>query len=399
MMASCKRIGILLVMLGTSNVFITGFSTNKLQPKMMIEQESKAQPRTGILQNVLDYVLESPLWKTVLVPQARANIVKTAEENGIRWNEAKEWIRNQFDETIILHNENEYPDYYLKPFHAYESGNLCWEAAFEAELASRAVGARNFPAFGEKGEDAFRASFEDTLIDLGATCKKGGTVIDLGCGTGTGTRRIADKWPEAKEIIGIDYSPYFIAVGKKLLELSPDSIENGGPWVTRVSPNSKLSLRVGDASNTDLPDGCADVVNVGLVVHELPYGAACEICNEALRLLKPGGQLWLYEMDFDSPGFSQQRENPLLFSLIRSTEPWLDIYADNCDSLRSYICERFFNVRIAAATGRHYALVATKPKENEKIDNQMIDLRFGTDGSYGKSDTHLKTWESKEQLK
>ena len=33
-------------------------------------------------------------------------------------------------------------------------------------------------------------------------------------------------------------------------------------------------------------------------------------------------------MDFDTEGFSKLRANPLLFALIRSTEPYLDVYAD-----------------------------------------------------------------------
>ena len=400
--------------LSTSIFVNAGFSNPA--PTQNKLQESKAQPRSGLLQNVLNFALESPLWKTVLVPQARANIVQTAESNGIRWNDALEWISNQFDDTLVLHNDSDYPSYYTKPFHAYEQGNLCWNAgnkirklifdiflcnrfiffvAFEQELASRAVGARNFPAFGEKGEDAFRGAFEEALNSLGARCPNGGTIIDLGCGTGIGTRRLAYRFTECNEIIGIDFSPYFIEVGNKLLDLAPKCIEEGGPWVTTINSDSRISLRVGDASNTGMRDGCADVVNVGLVVHELPLEAACSICDEAFRLLKPGGQLWLYEMDFDSPGFSKQRSNPLLFSLIRSTEPWLDVYADNCDDLREHIYSKFSTVSLTAATGRHYALVATKDK-GESIEKKSIvdDKRFNSDGTYSKGDTHLKTWES-----
>eukprot|EP00955_Chlamydomonas_euryale_P020616 218477-Chlamydomonas_euryale.AAC.1 len=35
--------------------------------------------------------------------------------------------------------ELSYPSYYRKPFHAYESGNLCWEAALEVSMAAKAV--------------------------------------------------------------------------------------------------------------------------------------------------------------------------------------------------------------------------------------------------------------------
>ena len=37
-----------------------------------------------------------------------------------------------------------YPDYYLKPFHAYDEGNLSWLAAFEVEPATFAVALKAF---------------------------------------------------------------------------------------------------------------------------------------------------------------------------------------------------------------------------------------------------------------
>ena len=32
-----------------------------------------------------------------------------------------------------------YPPYYIKPFHAYEDGNLCLEAALEVSMAAKSV--------------------------------------------------------------------------------------------------------------------------------------------------------------------------------------------------------------------------------------------------------------------
>lgn len=34
--------------------------------------------------------------------------------------------------------------YYLKPFHAYDNGNLSWDAALEVELAAKSVHANVF---------------------------------------------------------------------------------------------------------------------------------------------------------------------------------------------------------------------------------------------------------------
>jgi hypothetical protein len=50
---------------------------------------------------------------------------------------------------------------------------------------------------------------------------------------------------------------------------------------------------------------------------------------------------------------------------------------------------------VLPATGRHYALVATKVFEDHKV-GFINDLRFNEDGSYGVEDTHLKVWESKK---
>ena len=42
----------------------------------------------------------------------------------------------------------QYPDYYLKAFHAYDEGNLNWLAAFEVESATLSMGLRTFPGAG-----------------------------------------------------------------------------------------------------------------------------------------------------------------------------------------------------------------------------------------------------------
>ena len=34
-----------------------------------------------------------------------------------------------------------YPDYYLKPFHGYNEGNMLWRAAYEAESATLSIAA------------------------------------------------------------------------------------------------------------------------------------------------------------------------------------------------------------------------------------------------------------------
>lgn len=380
----------------------------------------RAPPRTGFLQTLLNIALESPLWKLVLVPQARANIVQTAEANKIPWTAAIEWLQSQIPleeledelrQKVPSSWSSSIPSYYQKSFHAYETGNLSWEAAFEVEIASAAVGARNFPEYGSKGEDAFRGAFESALMEAGAKVptREGGDavrIVDFGCGTGMSTRRLAKNFPQADEIIGVDLSPYFTTIGKRLLQLTPTSFLEGGPWVSTIESESRIEYFVGDAAKASQLkelegiEGTADVVNIQFVLHELPPDAARDMVDEAFRLLKPNGQLWICEMDFESPGYAAQRANPLLFSLIRSTEPYLDDYAESISDLFSYVQTRSEFVKVVPATGRHFALVATKGTSSSSSSTAkhiMEDLRFDQDGNYRVEDTHLPTFKRKSE--
>ncbi|KAG7341844.1 methyltransferase domain containing protein [Nitzschia inconspicua] len=363
---------------------------------------TRAPPRTGIAQKVLDMALGSPLWKYLLVPQARAKIVSTAEANQIPWTSAKEWISGEMQTEITADpplSTTTIPAYYQQSFHAYDKGNLSWEAALEVEIASCAVGARNFPQFGSNGEEAFRGAFDSALIEAGAVVPKAGRILDMGCGTGMSTRRLASNFPQAKAIQGVDLSPYFVAVGKRLLELAPTSFHEGGPWVSNIERDARIEYFVGDASNAlqlkEIQEESFDAINLQFVLHELPPEVAILVVDEAFRLLKPSGQLWICEMDFEAPAYAAQRANPLLFSLIRSTEPYLDFYAESISDLFSYVQSKFQHVKVVPATGRHFALVATRRGTGYDGEASFDDQRFDEDGNYRVEDTHLQLWESK----
>jgi ubiquinone/menaquinone biosynthesis C-methylase UbiE len=379
----------------------TRWITCDLRPSRMplrstkADPEVKAPPRSGFAQQVLDLALRTPVWKHILVPQARSTMVKTAESNGIPWQSAKTWLQEHTNLPTISQSDYSYPPYYRKAFHAYEEGNLSWDAALEVEIASAAVGARNFPIYGAKGETAFRGAFDVALTEAGAIVPPGGIVLDMGCGTGMSTRRLAQNFAQAGTILGIDLSPYFVEIGRQLLKLEPKSFEEGGPWVSTISSDSRIEYLVGDAADTMLKSGSIDVVNLQFVLHELPAEVGKGVVDEALRLLKPGGQLWICEMDFEAPAYAAQRANAMLFALIRSTEPYLDDYAESISSLFTHIQSNFSCTTVLPATGRHYAMVATKGFEKQDL-GLIKDLRFDEDGRYRVEDTHLKVWESKK---
>ena len=432
---------------------------------LLIPHSTGLAPSTSLPQRVLNAVLESPLYDAVLVPQARRTMVKTAEENGIAWGPALEWIQRssrwtdrELAQWVPL--DFEYPWYYRKKFHAYEMGNLCWDAAHEQELAGKAVGQRNFPGNGPgaAGEDAFRDAFVQALEnELGAGESafssrdelRSHLIVDMGCGTGTSTRRLARRFPGSEfRFVGIDLSPHFLSVADFLQSKNkpqvrqehrsmarmgvgsegiwrPDtSTELAEQWVENIVNDDRIKFVHGDIAppalnsrddspaSQNLPEGCASVVNIDLVIHELPPSASKQAFYEAKRLLrKPspetsdlGGELWICEMDFATPGYRKLRSNPLLFSLIRATEPFLDEYAEyqaggtvgeQSGLLRDLRDAGFQDIRIAAATGRHFALVARLGSSS--VDgNGVVDMRFDAQGRHLKKDTHLKTWESKK---
>lgn len=388
-------------------------------------------PRTGLAQSLLNFALESPLWTYVLVPQARKTMETTAEANGIEWSKAREWIESKQTERcggelapLDLQKVVEIPKYYQQgAFHGYEKGNLCWDAGLEQEIASRAVGARNFPKYGQEGDPAFRESFWRGMLKAGAklpNAKESIVVVDMGCGTGLSSRQLATTEFEGSryidKVIGLDMSPYYIEVGKTLLSLAPlagmtqqkqkksvssidDTTTTKEAWINPVDERAKntVELRVANCENTGMKSDSADIVQILFVLHELPGEVAANVIKEAHRIVKPGGQVWIGEMDLQSPAYAAQRANALLFSLIRATEPYLDEYADGfVNSVKGTVENLFEKVVWEAATGRHYSVVATKAC-GEKQKAVVEDNRFLESGEYAIEDTHLQLWESKQE--
>lgn len=95
--------------------------------------------------------------------------------------------------------------------------------------------------------------------------EKGGVIVDFGCGVGTSTRLLAGSIPDARRVIGIDLSPYMVAVGKH---------HNQEKGIGR-----RVSLLYGDVANTRIPDGSASLVSCTFLLHEMPEEATrCVRC-------------------------------------------------------------------------------------------------------------------------
>lgn len=241
--------------------------------------------------------------------QARQMMIKRAEKMGVPWRQQANSLlsRNWETEWQQIYNENlTYPEYYCCSFHAYETGNLSWQAAAEVEVAAYAVHSKIWPEAGIEGDTRLRQSYHHVLQDQLPEAPQ--TIVDLGCGVGMSTFALQETYPQAN-LTGIDLSPYFLAIA---LHRSQQRSQPAPVWLHRA------------AESTGLPDASVDLVSLCLVCHELPQIATCKIFQEARRILRPGGHLAIMDMNPQSEFL--QRIPPYVLTLLKSTEPFLDQY-------------------------------------------------------------------------
>ena len=103
-------------------------------------------------------------------------MIKRAKSIGVDWHEEVKHLRSRgtkLDFAPVWERELEqiqnpdliYPDYYLKPFHAYEQGNLSWQAATEVEVAAKAVHSQLWSETSVASTIRLRDNFIDAVSD------------------------------------------------------------------------------------------------------------------------------------------------------------------------------------------------------------------------------------------
>ena len=271
--------------------------------------------------------------------RARQMMIKRAETIGVYWMQEVEQLKARdwsADLAAVQNPSVQYPDYYVRSFHAYSEGNLGWEPALEVEVAAKAVHARIFPDAGAQGDAMLRQSYHDILRATLPTAPE--KILDLGCSVGMSTFAIQAVYPEAA-VTGIDLSPYFLAVANHK---------------TPASPNAPTWLQAA-AESTGLPDRCCDLVSAFLIFHELPQTAAVDILKEARRLLRPGGHFALMDMNPQSEIYAKMP--PYILTLLKSTEPYLDQYFA-LDLVQAFVEAGFDRPTITCNSPRHRTVIA-----------------------------------------
>ncbi|MFM7428212.1 MAG: methyltransferase domain-containing protein [Elainella sp.] len=287
--------------------------------------------------------------------QARSMMIKRAETIGVYWRQQVQELRARQGKTEFADSwEQEladlqspnlvYPDYYLTSFHAYEQGNLSWEAAMEVEVAAYAVHARIWPDAGAQGDAMLRQSFHTLVQQQLASPPQ--TILDLGCSVGMSTFALQSLYPQA-QITGVDLSPYFLAVAQyQARRRAAAHQQPDGPAITWVHAAAEA---------TGLPDGSFDLVSAHLLFHELPQAAALAILREARRLLRPGGHLAIMDMNPDSEVYAKMP--PYILTLLKSTEPYLDQYFA-LDLEQAVLEASFAQPTVVCNSPRHRTVIA-----------------------------------------
>jgi ubiquinone/menaquinone biosynthesis C-methylase UbiE len=158
-----------------------------------------------------------------------------------------------------------YPDYYQSQnFHGIAGGYLTLGAAISYDPVTQYVLPPN--------EGWVRQGLIDRI-----RCQPR-RILDLGCGTGSMTLLLKQKFPQAK-VVGMDFSPYMLAV-------ADDKASRA---------QLQIQFLQGNAEQTQFNDNSFDLVTAALLFHETPPEVSRQILQECFRLLKPGGEVLVFD--------------------------------------------------------------------------------------------------------
>lgn len=306
-----------------------------------------------LLSRMVNTLIKTKPIYALMKQQARQVLIKTAEKNGIPWRDNTQALLNSGVKDRLKDFTNPtvpYPDYYNVPFHAYDAGNLCWEAACEAQSATYSMALRvwkNEPLTADEAQARLRSSFHQALAQRGIT--EVFDILDVGCSVGISTQTLHQYYqqqsPQKTRTIGLDLSPYMLAIAA---QQDPMGLISG--WVH------------GRAEATDFEAQTFDLVTLQFVLHELPRSATLEIFKEMHRILKPGCHIAI--VDNNPKSTVIQNLPPVLFTLMKSTEPWTDDYY-TFDVEAALIEAGFSAVSTVESDPRHRTLIAQKNAETD----------------------------------
>jgi len=312
----------------------------------MTAATANTTPKIGLASRLVNGILAiAPLFN-IAKQRARKMMIERAESMGVNWLQiAADLQKQDLDaELAKVQNPNlKYPDYYLKPFHAYAEGNLGWMPATEVEVAAYAVHSRiwNDDQPPVEGDARLRQSYLDIVKEKMSVPQD---ILDIGCSVGMSTFSLHGTYPNAK-ITGLDLSPHFLAVANYNTRIKHPEL----------SENQQVQWLHATAEQTGLPDNSFDFVSCFLLFHELPQDATRQILQEIRRVLRPNGHFAVMDMNPYSDIYVKMP--PYILTLLKSTEPYLDQYF-SFDLASELVAAGFESPTIIANTPRHRTGIA-----------------------------------------
>lgn len=307
---------------------------------------SAPNPKIGLVSRLVNGILAIAPIFNIAKQRARKMMIERAESMGVDWLQIAADLQKQDLDGELAQVQNphlQYPEYYLKPFHAYEEGNLGWLPATEVEVAAYAVHSRIWkddqPPV--EGDARLRQSYLDIVKEK---LPQPQDILDIGCSVGMSTFSLHNAYPSAK-ITGLDLSPHFLAIANYNTRTKhPELAENG-----------QLQWIHGAAEQMELPDHSVDFVSCFLMFHELPQEASRQILREIRRVLRPDGYFAMMDMNPYSDIYAKMP--PYILTLLKSTEPYLDQYF-SFDLASELVAAGFDTPTITPNTPRHRTVIA-----------------------------------------
>jgi ubiquinone/menaquinone biosynthesis C-methylase UbiE len=151
-----------------------------------------------------------------------------------------------------------------------------------------------------------RAMLDSYLSEI--DFRPGARVLEIGCGTGSVTRVLADR-PGVTEAVGIDPSPVFISKAQEL-----------------AGAGANLTFEQGDGRSLRFADADFDAVVLHTTLCHVPQPE--RVLAEAFRILRPGGMLAVFDGDYATITVALGESDPLqdCIEAVKTAflnDPWL----------------------------------------------------------------------------
>ena len=297
-------------------------------------------PRTDLTSQLVGKALAvKPLW-ALAKAQARRMMIGRAERLGIPWRETVADLSQRDWQPLwdqVYREGVDLPANYRASFHGYDAGHLCWEAAYEFEVASNAVHSSLYPDAGAHSDQVLRQGYHERLQQQFPQAPA--HILDLHSTVGLSTFRLEQTFPTAT-ITGLNFSPYYLTLAAYNAGQRGSTVKS---WVHAL-PEA-----------TGFPDGSFDLVSAFLLFHEMPQTTTRRIFREVRRLLPPGGCFALMDMNPESGAY--QTMPAFVMTLLKSTEPFMDAYF-GLDLRQELLAAGFDSVQMQPCTPRHRAVIA-----------------------------------------